>query len=199
MLLILDGLEPLQNTRGELRDKMMSTFLRVLGRNNKGLCLITTRIKISDLQGIDKKFVANINLEKLDDDEGVSLFRHYEVEGTDDELITVVQKFGGHALSLNLLGSLLKDQYGGDVRFANEIELLPRGAEDKDDSRRHAFTVIKAYEDWFGENDPKTEALRLLGLFDRPAESRAIEAIRKSPAISGLSDSINSKEMNQRK
>ncbi len=49
-LLILDGLEPLQDARtGELRDPALKSLLRGLAVRNRGLCVVTTRQKIPDL------------------------------------------------------------------------------------------------------------------------------------------------------
>ena len=53
-LLVLDGLEPLQNPppveTGRLKDPALSTLLRELGRHNPGLVVITTRLAVDDLK-----------------------------------------------------------------------------------------------------------------------------------------------------
>ena len=46
---------------------------------------------------------------------------------------------------------------------------------------------MKAYQTWFGEG-PELSVLRMLGLFDRPAEEKAIVALLKAPAIQGLTE-----------
>src|SRR5271166_4371470 len=52
-LLVLDGLEPLQNPpgaqEGQLRDPSLQALLRELGAFNMGLCVITTRMPVADL------------------------------------------------------------------------------------------------------------------------------------------------------
>ena len=48
---------------------------------------------------------------------------------------------------------------------------------------------MQSYQSWFGEG-PELAVLRLLGLFDRPADERALGALLKSPVIPGLSDSL---------
>src|SRR5262249_9194030 len=52
-LLVLDGLEPLQNPpgaqEGRLREPSLQALLRELAAFNKGLCLITTRMPVADL------------------------------------------------------------------------------------------------------------------------------------------------------
>jgi hypothetical protein len=49
---------------------------------------------------------------------------------------------------------------------------------------------MESYQTWFGEG-PELSVLRLLGLFDRPAGERALEALLKAPAIPGLTESLS--------
>ena len=48
---------------------------------------------------------------------------------------------------------------------------------------------MESYQTWFGEG-PELSVLRILGLFDRPADEKALGALLKSPAIPGLTESI---------
>src|SRR4029077_3917021 len=89
-------------------------------------------------------------------------------------------------LALTLLGSYLTDAYNGDIRSRNEVSGhlahdVRQGA--------HARKVMKSYQTWFGEG-PELSVLRMLGLFDRPAEEKAIAALLKPPAIPGLTESL---------
>src|SRR6202162_95593 len=47
--------------------------------------------------------------------------------------------------------------------------------------------VMESYQTWFGEG-PELSLLRMLGLFDRPADERALAALLKAPAIPGLTE-----------
>jgi hypothetical protein len=53
----------------------------------------------------------------------------------------------------------------------------------------HARKVMESYQTWFGEG-PELSVLRMLSLFDRPADKKALEALLKSPAIPGLTESL---------
>src|SRR6516164_187904 len=53
----------------------------------------------------------------------------------------------------------------------------------------HARKVMESYQTWLGEG-PELSVLRMLGLFDRPADEKAIGALLKSPAIPGLTESL---------
>jgi hypothetical protein len=52
-LLVLDGLEPLPNPpgpqEGRVHDPSLQAFLRELAAFNKGLCVITTRLRVADI------------------------------------------------------------------------------------------------------------------------------------------------------
>ena len=41
---------------------------------------------------------------------------------------------------------------------------------------------MESYQTWFGEG-PELSILRMLGLFDRPTDEKALRALLKSPAI----------------
>ena len=48
---------------------------------------------------------------------------------------------------------------------------------------------MKSYESWFGEGQ-ELPVLRMLGLFDRPADEKALEVLLKPPAIRDLTESL---------
>src|ERR1700719_348806 len=48
---------------------------------------------------------------------------------------------------------------------------------------------MESYQSWFGEG-PELSVLRMLGLFDRPADENALGALLKPPAIRGLTESL---------
>jgi hypothetical protein len=48
---------------------------------------------------------------------------------------------------------------------------------------------MASYQDWFGEG-PELSVLRILGLFGRPVDEKALEAQLKPPAIPGLTESL---------
>jgi tetratricopeptide (TPR) repeat protein len=48
---------------------------------------------------------------------------------------------------------------------------------------------MESYQTWFGEG-PELSVLRILGLFDRPADEKALEALLKPLSIPGLTESL---------
>ena len=188
-LLILDGLEPLQNPpgpdEGRLKDPALQSLVRELAASNPGLCVITTRQRVADIDHLASTTAPLIELENLSDVDGTALLGELGVEGSDEELQQASREFDGHSLALNLLGSYLRDVCGGDVGRRNEVSLLVSDAE----QGGHAKRVMESYENWFGEG-PELAVLRILGLFDRPADARAVAALREPPPIPGLADAL---------
>ncbi len=188
-LLILDGIEPLQNPfreqEGKIKDPGLATLVRELANHNHGLCIITTRLEVDDIKDFIGTTVENKHLEHLSENAGMELLKHLGVKGTDDEIKQAVGDFGGHALALTLLGTYLSTVYKGDVRKRDRIAKLTR--EKKYGGR--AVQVMESYEKWF-KGKPELDILCMMGLFDSPAEGGAIEVLRAEPPIKGLTSEL---------
>src|SRR6202008_2469823 len=189
-LLVLDALEPLQNPpgpqEGRLREPSLQALLRELAAFNTGLCVITTRLAIADLADHAGTSALRRDLEQLSSDAGAKLLRALGIKGVEAELRSASDEFRGHCLALTLLGSYLTDAYDGDIRFLRDVS-----ARLVDDVRQgvHARKVMVSYQTWLGEG-PELSVLRILGLFDRPADERALGTLLKAPAIHGLTESL---------
>ena len=190
-LLVLDGLEPLQNPpgtqEGRVHEPSLQAFLRELAAFNPGLCVISTRLPIADLADHERVSALRLDLDHLSSDAGAKLLRALGVKGPEAELRNASDEFDGHCLALTLLGSYLTDAYKGDIRCRKEVS-----GHLGDDIRQgvHARKVMKSYEAWLGDG-PEVALLRMLGLFDRPAEEKAFEALLKPPAIPGLTEALS--------
>jgi tetratricopeptide (TPR) repeat protein len=188
-LLVLDGVEPLQQPpnhplAGRLKDPGLAALLKGLAVGNPGLCVVTTRERITDLDG-SPTAAPQEDLEALSPEAGAELLKKLGVTGKDSERLAASREFGNHALTLSLLGGYLSRACGGDVRRRKEVDLA--GAAERKGG--HALRVIGTYAGWLGEG-PELAALRLLGLFDRPAQPKAIAALRAKPAMVGLTEPL---------
>ncbi|MDP9193007.1 MAG: NACHT domain-containing protein [Acidobacteriota bacterium] len=208
-LLVLDGLEPLQYPpgamHGQLTDRGMAALLRGLAGRNDGLCVVTTREKVDEIKQHYGKSAIDHPLEVLSALAGAALL-HYvgaqragekTIAADDHELQQASIELRGHALTLFLVGQYLRLTEQGDIRRRDRMKLADAEAEYKNDATRpygHAFKAIEAYENWLGAGDAEAKRqlviLRLLGLFDRPASSRCLEALRAEPTIPGLTDAL---------
>jgi len=169
-----------------LREPSLQALLRELAAFNKGLCVITTRTPVADIADYEGSSSLRRDLEQLSSDAGAKLLRALGVKGDEAELRSASDEFRGHCLALTLLGSYLTDAYNGDIRLRKEVS--ERLAHDVRQGV-HARKVMESYQTWLGEG-PELSVLRMLGLFDRPADEKALGALLKSPAIAGLTESL---------
>nr|VFJ89019.1 MAG: AAA ATPase domain-containing protein [Candidatus Kentron sp. LFY] len=211
-LLILDGLEPLQHPSrqrelaGRLKDAGMGRFLKVLAQTSEhggGLCVVTTRVPVVDLrrfesQGQKQGTVRQHPLDQLSPEATARLLHgagacragSADIGFDDGELLQAAEEIQGHALTAQLLGGYVKHAHGGDIRRRNRVDWPALDVEQEG----HAGSVMRAYEHWFRQNGTTGErqlaVLRLLGLFDRPADAGCLAALRRAPAISGLTEPL---------
>jgi len=180
-LLILDGMEPLQDEGGKIKDPALSRLVRCLAMENAGLCVITTRESPKDFSETTRE----VDLEQLSKEAGRALLRIKELRAADDLLEEVSDAFGNHALVLNLLGSYLRLAQC-PVQDALKIPDLEGVTVDEG---KHPRRVMAAFAEQFGEG-PELDLLYVMGLFDRPADAGCIAALREPPAIPGLTDHL---------
>jgi tetratricopeptide (TPR) repeat protein len=191
-LIVLDGLEPLQYPptsplAGQIKDPGLAALLKGLAAQNHGLCVVTTRERVADLAPFRTGTAPEWALAHLSIRDGMELLEELGVRGAVTEFEQLVKEVKGHALTLNLLGRYLFQAHGGAIRKRHLIGFEEADAEIEGG---HAFRVVGAYENWFASSGAKGQRalamLRLLGLFNRPADPACIAALRGAPAIRGL-------------
>jgi tetratricopeptide (TPR) repeat protein len=218
-LLILDGIEPLQYPPGpmggQLRAPGVQSLLKQLARKasspeHRGLCLVTTRESLSDLADFQRHPHAawgsalRVDLGNLTDEAGAALLHQAganragaaETKPDDKELFTASRDVDGHALTLTLLGRFLARAHGGDIR---RRDLVKFAEADRTEQGGTTFKMLAAFENWFARSGEfgarQLAVLRILGLFDRPADAGCIGALRKPPVIAELTDPLFTKRI----
>jgi len=156
----------------------LQALLRELAAFNAGLCVITTRIAVADIAHHERTSVLRRDLEQLSSDAGAQLLNALGVQGQESELRCASDEFNGHCLALTLMGSYLADAYDGNILRRSEVSA--RLAHDVRQGA-HARKVMESYQAWLSEG-PELALLRMLGLFDRPADDQALSALMKPPA-----------------
>ncbi len=202
-LLVLDGVEPLQYSPGplggRLKDPALEAMLKGLAQQNPGLTIVTTREPLENLAFFRDTTSPQWSLEHLSVDAGKELLfqigvrraGNAQIRANDKELKDATREVSGHALTLQLLGRYIAKARNGDVRKRSLVRFAKADAKIQGG---HAFKVMAAYEKWLakgGEDSPRQLAiLRLLGLFDRPADAGCLIALRQEPTIVGLTEPL---------
>ena len=202
---------------GQLRAPGVQSLLKQLARKassevrsqkpelSNSLCLVTTREPLTDLADFQRRegspwgSVLRVDLGNLTDEAGAVLLHHAganragaaEIKPDDKELLAASREVDGHALTLNLLGRFLARAHGGDIR---RRDLVKFEEADRKEQGGTTFKMLAAFENWFAnEGDIEARALtvlRLLGLFDRPADTGCVAALRQNPFIAGLTEPL---------
>jgi tetratricopeptide (TPR) repeat protein len=185
VLLILDGIEPLQQAPhlgGFLQDGGIKELLAQLRRGNRSFVLLSSRQAVKELEDWEEDVSFSLPLETLKDDEGALLLAKLKVTGSDAQRQALSHNLGGHALSLVLCGHLLWQFHRGEIIYAKELPPLSADAKDGGQARR----VLQYYDSLLSENE--RWFMYALGLFDRPMDWREKQALFacKTEAESGL-------------
>src|SRR5207302_10720409 len=105
-----------------------------------------------------------------------------EIKPDDTELLASSREVDGHALTLNLLGRFLARAHGGDIR---RRDLVKFEEADRKEQGGTTFKMLAAFEHWFAKGGElgsrQLAVLRILGLFDRPADAGCLAALRQPP------------------
>ncbi len=189
-LLWLDGFQAVQEQEGELgriKSPALQSLVRTLAQHNTGLCVIGTQLPVADLRDWGETTAPTHELSRLDRQAGADLLKKLDVYGPRQELERAVEEFHGHALSLNLLGTWLRNALNGDIYRRGEFHYLGEGV----DPRGHVRRMLEFHERFLAEkNKPALAVLRLVSLFSRPAKPEAIKALLTPPAITNLTDDL---------
>lgn len=202
VLLVLDGVEPLQHgpgaQQGQLKDQGMRMLLRrfaaIPPATSHGLIIVTSRLEILGIEQwrrtSNKAGSAQVrDLGRLSDDAGAELLADNGVKGAPRELRAASHEFEGHALALNLLASFLRRRYQGDIQRRDRVGPLLQESDAR--GHDHARRVMQAYEAEWLEGEPILSAIMsVIGLFDRPASADCLTALRRPAVIEGLTDKL---------
>jgi len=190
IILVLDGLELLQHDtkdmRGELKNPAIRQLLKSLTGNNTGLCIITTQIALPEYY--ENQSVISKKLQNLEPDDGIKLLQSIDINGKKTELKKTVKEYGGHALTLHLLGNVLHTYFDGDVSKRNAISDM---VDEDNASEQLVINVIQAYSHLLSDS-PEHKLLQLLGLFSHPIDTSVLKGLWKAK-IPGLTAGIGSK------
>ena len=116
--------------------------------DNPGLVIVTTRIKLRDLQEFRTPAVLSIPLTALKEAHAIELLKARGVTGHVKHLASLERNLRGHALALNLVARYLVTHHNGDARRADLIpDLVHVGSDDE----RDPYRVMSAY----GSNSPR--------------------------------------------
>jgi tetratricopeptide (TPR) repeat protein len=171
-LIILDGLEQMQKSAsgdefGKMIHRECTELLHYLADVSKGLCLITTRYPLKDLDEWHERGYKKLSLIDLSIRDSLLMLRSRGVKGSEEDMTEAINRYKGHALSLTSLAGYLNRYYDGDIKQAPEVEfilgdrerfkdvnkLLRKYAEKMSESERIFLYIFSLFRHEVTEND----------------------------------------------
>jgi tetratricopeptide (TPR) repeat protein len=176
-LFVLDGLEVLQYQDGDMygaiRSPDLKAFLEFFASpDHESFCLISSRAPLMDMISFATYKHRDVN--RLSPKDGRNLLQNLGVQGKNEELDQLVKDWDGHALTLSLLASYLKDYHEGDIAQVYNIP-LPTADEPRYDRVRR---ILRRYDEHLEES--AKAFLKLFSAFRRPVERDAFDKIFRS-------------------
>ena len=191
-LIILDGLEQMQKSEsgdefGKMAHRECTELLHYLADvpKSEGLCLITTRFPLKDLDEWHERSYENLPLVDLSIPDAVAMLKRRGVKGIDDDMIEVINRYKGHALSLTSVAGYLNRYYDGDIKQAPDIEFVLGDKERFKDVNK----LLRRYAEKMSEAE--RVFLKIFSLFRQEVTERDfVEVFRKRIEGTGLNDMI---------
>ncbi|MEN9460888.1 MAG: hypothetical protein RIS84_908 [Pseudomonadota bacterium] len=190
VILVLDGLEPLQHMKdciysqvGQLADTGLKILLhklqqQPLGKNS--IVLLTSRLPLTDAEAT-LHYCHYFNLSPLSVGDGAIFLESLGGKGLPRHLTSLSRQCRGYPLALLLLANLLKTFYASDCTAGEKL------LENIDPQLNPTLTMLRFYETKWAEDAPERLLLQLLGLLDRRMRSgEKVELEVKLNAVQAL-------------
>jgi tetratricopeptide (TPR) repeat protein len=130
-LIILDGLEQMQKSEsgdefGKMAHRECTELLHYLAdAPTAGLCLITTRFPLKDLDHWHDRGYKTLPLIDLSTPDALAMLKKRGVKGNDDDdMKDIIQKYKGHALSLTSVAGFVNRYHEGDITKAPKVKFV---------------------------------------------------------------------------
>lgn len=181
ILIVIDGMEVVQEDRrtgqafGMLRDSSMRHLLRRLAQGISDVrVFVTSRFPVPDLMPFLKSGYQQVDTDQLDMNSARALLRARGVRGSRSEIDELIRDFGSHALTLDHLGSLLRDFFGGKASSAGELPALDEiGGESASDYQAYRLArIFEHYEQQLPADE--LSVLQKLCVFRLPVEANVL-------------------------
>lgn len=175
LLLVLDGLEVLQEdatspNHGKISHPLLNPFLQNWVRmEHKGLMILTSRFHFPQLARYSGVGFHQLDLVRLNKEDGVSVLEKLDIFGDQNLLETYVEKLYGHPLALRVLASAVnRSCYGDLTQFKGEGILV--GGDDNRLSQKLEH-LLSFYEKQL--KGGQKELLGIISLLKRPVETKS--------------------------
>ena len=197
VLLVLDGVEPLQHgldtQLGQLKDQGIRALLRRFAATPPGeahgLIVLTSRLAVKDIARWQDGAAPVVDVDRLSDEAGAALLRDNGVWGTDKVLKAAHTTSA--AIRSRSACSRASSRRRRPAMCAGVTTSAPISPIRKIRATTTPKRVMESCEkEWLAGQPVLLAIMHMVGLFDRPASGDCLKALRAKPAIEGLTDQI---------
>jgi tetratricopeptide (TPR) repeat protein len=199
-LLVLDGLERIQRPvtsptgiYGELEDPLLKALLARIANVPEGAkAIVTSRFPLPDLDRLASGYEV-INVNELSVDAAQHLLSVHGVEGSSQETAHLLERFGRHALTVDLLGAAICRFFDGKAA-AVPVE----SAKETDTSQALRLSeVLKFFEKGLGAREHDLMSRLCVFRFGVTAETLAGTFARAEQSVAGALAGANVEDLEE--
>lgn len=173
-LIVLDGFEVMQHQQedfGLIRNARLAAFLDyVAAEDHLSFCLITSRAPVVDL--LPYITHSKYDVERLPVEDGKELLIKLGVQGSDQKLRNLVEQWGGHALTLSLIGTYLREHYAGDMKHLSELPSPSDPYAYQEYRENRVYRILRRYDEHL--TDAERRFMQILSTFRLPVPQLAL-------------------------
>jgi tetratricopeptide (TPR) repeat protein len=188
LVLVLDGFEVMQETEGDKfgsipnhdLQRLLELFMQP---EHDSFCLLTSRAPLLDFLS-DTGYIQR-DVTRLSPSDGRDLLRNLDITGDDKTLDKIVNDWDGHALTVSLVGSYLRDKNIAPTDY-NGDEIFPQVAALGDENPRYQRVrrVLQRYDEHLTAADKAF--LKLFSVFRLPVKASAFDKVFRADTGSAL-------------
>ncbi|MFI8235022.1 trypsin-like peptidase domain-containing protein [Streptomyces sp. NPDC085900] len=193
-LFVLDSVEVVQQRDaggfGRItHDGLRLFLLRLASTRHESFCLLTSRLQFRDLPRAHSRAYAERHVGRLTVEEGKALLRKRGVRGSSADVEALVEAWSGHALTLDLWGQIIVDEWAGDIAQAVPLSENLRGQDSTAEGRtpeERLSVLLGFYDRWLTESE-KT-VLTVLSAFRTSVRKEWLSATLQDAELQGAPD-----------
>jgi len=187
IVLILDGLEVIQEESGDKYGTMsrpeMKDLLEMFTRQgHNSFCLVTSRVPLLDF--LSHTAYVQRDVTRLSVEDGRELLQNLELSGDDDALDRIVKDWEGHALTVSLVGTYLREQDKSADDYNMDIFPEVEAFEDELPRYRRVRRVLQRYDSALTDADKAF--LKIFSVFRLPVAETAFNKVFRLITSSNL-------------
>ena len=187
VLLVLDGMEVMQEESGDdfgaIRSPDLKRLLELFAQaDHQSHCVVTSRVPLLDF--LSHTAVTQHDVNRLTPADGRQLLRNLDVAGDERDYDRIIEDWEGHALTVSLVGTYLREQGMSASEYVQDIFDEVEQFEDEVPRYQRVRRVLTRYDKSL--SNAQKAFLKLFAVFRLPVSESAFGRVFRADTGSGL-------------